>query len=278
MRASLAPNKHARRSADNVPVLMYHSISIGSASRFRDFVVRPDEFAVQMAYLDAKGYSPITAAEMLEGQSSDSALPARPIVLTFDDAYTDFYTTVLPVLRRFGFSATIYVPTAYVGGRACWLESSGEGRRELLSWQALCEVAAEGIEVASHSHSHPQLDRVPNVMIWDEIHRSKCLLEDKLGSSVRGFAYPFGYWNRAARAAVADAEYQYAFAVSELITTRSHNPFALPRLSVRPGIGVPGLAELLASRSTPTRRHWAEAKRILWRGLRAGTHIGGGDP
>ena len=69
------------------------------------------------------------------------------------------------------------------------------------------DIAAEGIEVAAHSHTHPQLDRVPAAVISDEVRRSRCLLEDKLGFAVDGFAYPFGYWDRAARAAVAAAGY-----------------------------------------------------------------------
>ena len=66
----------------------------------------------------------------------------------------------------------------------------------MLSWQALRDIAAEGVEVAAHSHTHPQLDRVPAAVISDEVGRSRCLLEDNLGLAVDGFAYPFGYWNR----------------------------------------------------------------------------------
>ena len=192
------------RLADEVPVLMYHSIATGATRKFRRFAVDPAEFAAQMEYLAAAGYRTVTAAE-LAGRGPGGPVPARLVVLTFDDAYTDFYSAALPVLREHGFRATLYVPTAYVGATTRFNVSVGEENRAVLSWQALADVAAEGIEVAAHSHSHPQLDRVPAGIVSDEVRRCRSLLEDKLGIAVDGFAYPFGFWNGAARRAVAAA-------------------------------------------------------------------------
>jgi peptidoglycan/xylan/chitin deacetylase (PgdA/CDA1 family) len=272
---------HARpdtQTGIEVPVLMYHSIAIGSTPKFRNFVVHPDDFAAQMDYLAARDYRAVTAAEMAFGLSSGLfPMTPRPIVLTFDDAYIDFYTTALPLLQRYGFAATLYVPTAYVGGTARWLETCGEQNRRLLSWQALRDIAAERIEVASHSHSHAQMDRVPKTVVIEEVHRSKCLIEDNLGLAVNGFAYPFGYWNRAVQAAVASAGYDYACTVGELTTTSADGTFTLPRLTVNAESGTDGLAKLLAIRATRSRRNFAAAKRIAWRALRAGTNAGGWD-
>ena len=263
--------------AGEVPVLMYHSITTGVAQGFRRFAVDPGEFAAQMDYLDAGGYRPVTAAELAASRSG-RALPPRPVVLTFDDAYTDFYTAALPVLRKHGFRATLYVPTAYVGATARFLGSCGEGGRAVLSWQALRDVAAEGVEVAAHSHTHPQLDRVPAPVITDEVSRSRHLLEDSLGLPVEGFAYPFGYWNRAARAAVAAAGYGYAVAVAELVTAPGDDVLRLPRLTVNAGIGAAGLARLLDTRPAPGARRAAEAKRLTWQALRRLVPAYGGDP
>lgn len=255
------------RSAAEVPVLMYHSIAADATREFRRFVVDPGEFAAQMDYLEAEGYRSVTAIDLAASRTG-RALPPRPVVLTFDDAYTDFYSTALPVLREHDFRATLYVPTAYVGGTASFLRSMGEGNRPVLSWQALRDIAAEGIETAAHSHTHPQLDRVPTAVISDEVRRSRCLLEDHLGVAVEGFAYPFGYWNRAARAAVAAAGFRYAVAVAELMTGPDDDALTLPRLTVNAGIGVPGLARLLGTRPTPGSRRMAAAKRVIWRAMR----------
>lgn len=259
-----------------VPVLMYHSIARDVSAEFRRFAVDPDEFGAQMDYLAAEGYHTVTAADLAAG-GAGRALPPRPIVLTFDDAYTDFYSTALPILREHDFRASLYVPTAYVGATARFL-GRADGNRAVLPWQALRDVAAEGVEVAAHSHTHPQLDRVPAAVIREEVSRSRRLLEDQLGLAVPGFAYPFGYWNRAARAAVAAAGYGYACAVAELITAPGDDVLTLPRLTVNAGIGVAGLAGLLDTRPPRAGRQMAEAKRLAWRALRRMVPALGGDP
>jgi peptidoglycan/xylan/chitin deacetylase (PgdA/CDA1 family) len=269
--------KSTAYTSGEVPVLMYHSIATSATRRFRRFAVAPGEFAAQMEYLDAAGYRPVTAAD-LAGQRSGRPLPSRPVVLTFDDAYADFYTAALPVLREHRFRATLYVPTAYVGATTRFNVSLGEENRTVLSWPALRDIAAEGVEVAAHSHTHPQLDRVPATVIHDEVRRSRGLLEDKLGLAVDGFAYPFGYWNRAARAAVAAAGYSYAFAVAELMTAPGDDMLTLPRLTVNAGIGVAGLARLLCALPTPANRRAAAVKRVAWRAVRQMVPPVGRDP
>ena len=264
------------RGAGEVPVLMYHSIAADAARKFRRFAVDPGEFAAQMDFLAASGYCPVTAADLAGGRSG-RPLPPRPVVLTFDDAYTDFASAALPVLRVHDFRATLYVPTAYVGATTRFNADLGEGSRRVLSWQALRDIAAEGVEVAAHSHNHPQLDRVPVATIRDEVGRSRRLLEDNLGITVEGFAYPFGYWNRAARAAVAAAGFRYACAVAELVTAPGDDVLTLPRLTVNAGIGVAGLAGLLGARPTPSGRQAAAAKRVAWRAMRRAVRVAGGD-
>jgi peptidoglycan/xylan/chitin deacetylase (PgdA/CDA1 family) len=264
-----------------VPLLMYHSIAVHAAPRFRKFVVRPDVFAAHMDYLAAERYSMLTAADLARYRLSGRPLPSRAIVLTFDDAYADFADAALPILRGHGFRATMYVPTGYVGTTARWLRSCGESDRPVLSWQALRDVVTEGVEVAAHSHSHPQMDRIPGPAVVDEVRRCKALLEDRLGEPVHGFAYPFGYWNRRVRAAVAVAGFRYACAVDEYTSAPSDNLLALPRLTVSGGLDVGGLARLLRVRSAASLRLVASrrrAARIAWRALRGSLPAMGGDP
>jgi len=88
---------------------------------------------------------------------------------------------------------------------------------------------------------------LPAKVVKDEVGRSRFLLEDKLGVKVEGFAYPFGYWDQAARAAVADAGFGYAVAVADLMTAPGDDALTLPRLTVNASIGVAGLARVLGS-------------------------------
>jgi peptidoglycan/xylan/chitin deacetylase (PgdA/CDA1 family) len=257
---------------------MYHSIGTGAGRRFRRFVVDPGEFAAQMGYLDTEGYCPLTAADLVGCWSSGRPLPPRPVVLTFDDAYADFYSAALPVLREHDFRATLFVPTAYVGSSARWDKGLREENRGILSWHALRDVAAEGVEVAAHSHTHPQLDRLPAPVILDEVGRSRRLMEHNLAVQVEGFAYPFGYWSRAARGAVATAGFSYACAVGDLATAPGDDVLTLPRLTVNAGIGVTGLARMLQARPTAGARRTAAAKRLAWHAIRRAVPAVGGDP
>lgn len=260
-----------------IPILTYHSIAAYSAPDFRKFVVHPDEFTAQMDYLSDAGYNVISVVDFVAHRLVHRPLPEPSVVLTFDDAFADFYSTVLPILLRRAFSATLYVPTGYVNRTARWLADLDEGGRKILSWQALSEISAARVEVASHSHTHPQLDRLPAKDIQDEMRQSKHILEDRLGIAVSGLAYPFGYWSHVARAAAAAAGYTYACEVGELMATSNSDIYSLPRLSVDAGIGVSGIVKLLEARSTRIEQSVMTAKRITWRALRYANAVGG-DP
>lgn len=261
----------------DIAILVYHSISTYADPDFRRFAVHPDEFTAQMDYLSAVGYHVISVADFVAHRLERRPLPELSVVLTFDDAFADFYTIALPILLQRAFNATLYVPTGYVGRTARWLTDCNEGGRGILSWQALSEVSAEGVEVASHSHSHSQLDRLPTIDIQNEMRQSKCLIEDRLGKPVYGIAYPFGYWNHVARSVVATSGYTYACEVGELIATSYSGIYALPRLSVDAGIGVAGLAQLINTRSTRIDQGVTTLKKVAWRALRY-AHAVGGDP
>src|SRR5258708_37232004 len=103
-----------------------------------------------MAYLHQHAYTAITVTQFIKarahGASISSTLPERPVVLTFDDGYADFFTEALPVLKRYGFVATLYVPTAFVGGTSRRLQPAGESARRMLTWDQLIEISASGVE------------------------------------------------------------------------------------------------------------------------------------
>jgi O-antigen biosynthesis protein len=269
------PDGKTGGSAGEVPVLMYHSIASGAPRRFRRFAVDPGEFAAQMAYLDEGGYRPVTAAELAVSRTSGRPLAQRPVVITFDDAYADFYNAALPVLRKHDFSATLYVPTGYVGATSRFNGSRGEGDQKILSWDALRDITTERVEVAAHSHTHPQMDRVSAAAARDEVHRCRGMMEDKLSVRVHGFAYPFGYFNATVRSTVAGAGFLYACAVGNLMTSPDDDVFTMPRLTVKAGLGVAGLARLLASRPTAGRKRAAAIQRATSLAVRRLTPVMG---
>ena len=223
------------------PVLMYHSIARRSSSAFRRYCVDPALFEEHMAALAARDYEALTVTELVDLRLSGREAPTRSVVVTFDDAFADFHHTALETLTRHGFTATLYVPTAYVGGTSRWLSPEGEGSRPVLSWSALAEVAAAGIDVGSHSCSHPQLDLLPPVALRAELEESRRMLEERLQRAVLSLAYPFGYHTARVRSAARAAGYRSACAVRDLSSTAADDPFALNRLTVPHGMPVEAL-------------------------------------
>jgi peptidoglycan/xylan/chitin deacetylase (PgdA/CDA1 family) len=199
-----------------VPVLMYHSVSGAATPAFRPYAIAPDAFRSHVALLAEHDFEAITVGEYVERRSGAGGLTDRTVVLTFDDAFTDFHTTTLPILAEHGFPATLYVPTAYVGRTSTWLVPEGEGDRPVMGWSALAEVAGAGVEIGSHSRSHPHLDTAPADRARREINDSRSELEDRLQVEVRSFAYPFGHSSPAVRRMVADAGYSSGVAVRDL--------------------------------------------------------------
>jgi peptidoglycan/xylan/chitin deacetylase (PgdA/CDA1 family) len=266
----------------NIPILMYHSISSYASSKFKPCIVSPETFDEHLSYLDQYHYTPITVTQFVQAMArGGEGLPPRPMILTFDDGYADFYTEALPALKRHGFVATLYIPTAFVGGTSLWAQDIGEGSRPLLTWEQLAEISASGIECGAHTHTHRSLDMLPPSEVRDEIVRSKELLEDHLGQQVSSFAYPFGYYSARVRQLVRMAGYASACAIKGALSSLHDDPYALARLAIKPDTGVHALATalssscgpLVASRVKRARAHLRRRARSvygkLWSGWRA---------
>ncbi|MGH3321235.1 MAG: polysaccharide deacetylase family protein [Streptosporangiaceae bacterium] len=251
-----------------VPILMYHSVcrEPGSVSPgFRPWTLHPARFAAHLTYLSQRGYRSLTVSELTATRRGGRAAPdGKAVVLTFDDAYGDFHTEALPLLRRYGFTATLYVPTAYVGATSGWMRAEGEGDRALLTWSQLEEVAAAGVECGAHSHTHPELDRLPIPAIREEVTTSRRALRDRLGVPVCSFAYPYGEYDGRVRGAVAAAGYESACTMKRFASTERDDPLLLPRVSMTADTDVPALAALLETSGRPARRHALNAKQRAW--------------
>jgi len=241
--------------ARRVPVLMYHEITADPVLSGH-LAVRPDEFALQLGYLRGGGFSSLHAAEFARiMKSGGRGLPARPVVLTFDDGFADFYDCALPMLQRYGFTATVYVTTGWIadqdrpGGAGSGAASRpGPG---MLSWSQVEAAAAAGIEIGAHTECHPQLDLLSPRALRQELAGCKSLLEDRLGAPVTGLSYPFGYSNRRVREAAAAVGYDYACAVANRLASTSDDRFALPRLTIGRATRLPGFAQIVRAERLP---------------------------
>jgi peptidoglycan/xylan/chitin deacetylase (PgdA/CDA1 family) len=229
---------------------MYHEIAQSAETNSR-LAVSPSAFAAQLAYLYDMGFKTVTAGALSAIRAGDTdALPDRTVVLTFDDGYESFHTQAMPLLDQYGFTATVFVTTGWVEGGETRPAIKGPGR--MLSWSQITEAALAGIEVGAHSCQHPQLDRLPESLLREELYSSKERLEDELGQPVPGLAYPFGYSNAEVRQVARDAGYGYGYAVRNTTARQTSDPFALPRLTVRRSMTMPVFRRLMQGGVTMT--------------------------
>ncbi|HEX2910690.1 MAG TPA: polysaccharide deacetylase family protein [Chloroflexia bacterium] len=254
-----------------VPVLMYHSISSESSPKFKRFTVSKAHFENQIHFLQEQGYRALTVTQYTAALRQDpSRLPAKPLLITFDDGFADFYFKALPVLQKYNFNATLYVSTAYVGGTSTWLYPEGEGQRQMLGWEQLEEIVRAGIECGGHSHRHLQLDILPAQVVRDEVKTCKDLLESRLGQEISSFAYPYGYFNRTVKQIVKTAGYSSACAVRYSLNSAQADPFELNRLIVTSDTGITELEMLLRGASFSA---VPVLKRVLTPGWRVARHL-----
>jgi len=266
----------------NIPILMYHSISTPASSGFQACTVSQEVFDEHLSYLKQRHYTSVTVTQLAKAMAKGgSGLPPRPVILTFDDGYADFYTVALPALQRHGFTATLYVTTAFIGSTSRWLRYVNERSRPMLTTSQLTEINACGIECGAHSHTHPPLDMLPPRIARDEIMHSKELLEDCLGHQVLSFAYPYGYHSTRLQQIVRTCGFTSACAIKRAVSSLHDNPYALARLAIIPDTSVdeldtalvtgrgPLVASPIKRTRTRVRQFLRSAFRTLWPGWSA---------
>ena len=259
-----------KHTTQAVPILMYHSISLSTNPKFRPFTVSPASFADQMAYLHQHAYTPLSVTQFIHVVTQKgSTLPKKPVLITFDDGFADFFTEALPVLKRYQFPATLYIATGFTGSTSHWLKHEGEASRAMLTWDQIAEINASGIECGAHTHSHPQLDILPLPKANQEITQSKELLEQHLGKKVETFAYPFGYHTRAIQRQIKAMGFTSACAVKYQMSSANTNPFALARLLVDADTSEEMFAALLNGHAiTPEITLYIDMRAAIWHQVR----------
>lgn len=168
-------------------ILMYHSISEG----VHPTQIAPGVFAEQMAAIADLGVPVLTLDDFCAARRGERTLPPRSIIITFDDALTDFADVAWPILKKHTFPAINYVPTGRVGEAADW-DGAAHPPARIMDWEALGALAGEGATFGSHSVTHPNLDALDPDAVTDELCLSRDALEDRLGKPVQHFAPPYG--------------------------------------------------------------------------------------
>ncbi|MEX1047833.1 MAG: polysaccharide deacetylase family protein [Actinomycetota bacterium] len=234
--ALLAPASVGRVREPGLYVLIYHRVGAGMG---REMDMPEDLFRAQMAYIRRR-MEVVTLQTGLDGMRSGSRPGRDQVAVTFDDGYGEVYTHAWPILSSLGVPATVFVSTGFVEGlcsapiRADALGTGADP--EPLTWSQLGEMTASGLDIGSHSHSHPRFDRISREEAAREASMSKEIIESSLGRPVRMFAYPSAVPGN--EDAVAE-NYEYAVArVGSKNLVRGFHPLRVVRTPVRASDGM----------------------------------------
>jgi peptidoglycan/xylan/chitin deacetylase (PgdA/CDA1 family) len=246
-----------------VPILLYHSVDQKPSRWIAPFTITPEVFQEHLDVIASLNCQPLTVSALVDCLRSERPLPARPVIITFDDGFADMAATVAPGLARRGFPATLYVTTAaLLGGPIPTPHRLPPAA--MLSWDQLSRLEADGIEVGAHTLTHPALDTVSERTAFTEIGGSKAALEEALGHPVRSFAYPHGHHDRRVTTLVRRAGFDSACAVKNTLSSAADDQFALSRMTVMAVTSAGCLEQWLLGQGAPL---WSP--RTRWR-TRAG--------
>jgi peptidoglycan/xylan/chitin deacetylase (PgdA/CDA1 family) len=187
-----------------LPILMYHNVSDYPEPRMAAYYkvnTSPSVFRQQMQFLSERGYHTMTLDELaawLSAPQRTALDPRRAVCITFDDGFRSVYTDAVPVLQNYGFTATVFLPTAFIGDtrrvfRAATYNSQSSADQECLTWPEVRELRRAGILFGSHTVTHPRLVEIPWDNVEGELRDSRAAIERQLGEPVNTFSFPFGF-------------------------------------------------------------------------------------
>lgn len=247
---------------------MYHMVRDTEDPEEKRYCCHPEAFKRQMSYLNKAGYRVLGLDVLVNSIKNGSTLPEKSIAITFDDGFADNYDNAFPILKDYGFPATVFAVSRLVDRTNEWMQNEGFPRRKLLGWRELKEMSVNGVTIGSHTTIHPSLTNIEAESARQEIIKSKSDLEDALGKPVHFFAYPYGRFNEEVEKFVREAGYLGACSTRSGFNSDHANPFILRRIEV---YGTDSLWKFIlklrfgtneASLALPLRYYWS---RVLHR-------------
>ena len=193
-----------------IPILCYHQFTAGDTTR-QQLEVSEVAFREQMTYLRDNDYQVIPLAHVVDILDGKRPMPPRAVVITVDDGYRSFYDYAWPILEEFGYPATHFIYTDFIGGS------------KALTWEEIEEIAASGlVDFQSHGKSHTRLSRLPGEAsreayrerLQEELDASGNVFDKRLGAAPVMLSYPYGDSSDMAVELLAEADYQLAATVT----------------------------------------------------------------
>ena len=207
---------------EGFPILEYHQVTNAQLDPYFElYNVPPEEFAAQLDYLQAEGYTTITLQDFMRVVHGKGSLPEKPIVLTFDDGYSDNYSEMFPLLKARGMTAVIYVITNEVG------------KENYLNLDELKEMQRYGLEIGSHTSDHLALTTLDKNTQRRQLRESKTFLEWSGLSTIYSLSYPNGAFDLELEKILQEENYLTAVTGEAGLNTLQTNPYELYRVHIR---------------------------------------------
>jgi peptidoglycan/xylan/chitin deacetylase (PgdA/CDA1 family) len=253
-------------STAKVPILLYHSVSNSPSDASAPFTVTPEDFERHLDAIVERGLHCMTVSDYLDARNAGTLPTDKQVVLiTFDDGYLDFVETCLPLLAARNLPSTMYITTGWMSDTSSRQAGPAD---PMMAFAQLADLESANVEIGAHSHAHHQMDTLSAKHSYDELTRSKFLLEDKLGHGIRSFAYPHGYNSHRIRKQVLQAGYDSATAVRNALSPQSDNPLRLARLMLMNDTSVADVEQWLDGHLAPTASRFESPKTTGWRAYR----------
>ena len=204
------------------PILEYHMVTEEPRPGAERYVVLPEDFAAQLDYLTAEGYTTITPQDYARARKGKQQLPEKPVILSFDDGYEDNHRVILPMLEERGMKAVFYVVTNDIGLPG------------YMTWDDLFDLERHGMEIGSHTANHIPLTTLSREQQRDELRLSKLMLEWKGMKTIYSFSYPNGAYDDGVVAMLQEEEYLTAVTGEAGLNSLDTNPYRLHRVNIAP--------------------------------------------
>ena len=219
----------------DIPVIMYHRVINNPENEgVHGTYIYENIFREHMQYLKDKNYTVITFKDLDKiGWRNRFEKDKKYIFITFDDGYKDNYDLAFPILKEFGFKATIFLMGSSTYNE--WdVNASGEKEFPLMSVEMIKEMQDYGIEFGAHTFNHPKLNTLSNEEIEHQIIDVKKPLEEKIGKEIITFAYPYGILNDYAKEMTKKAGYTFALATDSGSVCLSDDLYQIRRIAIFP--------------------------------------------
>ena len=250
MAATVAAGGGAALAADSAVILQYHRFGEDSHPSTS---VTIDQFEAHVAHLSEGGYVVLPVPEILAALGAGRPLPDRAIGITVDDATRSTFTEAWPRFEEAGFPFTVFVST----------DAVDQGHRGIMSWDELRTLVAAGVTIGNHSAAHGQMWQGDDAENRADILHARRRLAEELDVDARLFAYPYGEWNTALRALVAELGFTAAFGQHSGVVAAHTDTLNLPRFALNQNYGAIDRFSLIAATLPLGARAATPAEQVL---------------